>query len=364
MVQEVLDDSLVVLGCLSILGSAWIMIQPLRLWYFSKPRQSPGPILRLVACKALFDFLSVMKWLLSFLFIPGAFRPKHSKKAYKARMCMAMGWLGQFSALGSTSFNFCIAVDVFLLARSFQLTINNSGRSNKSRQGQVVHNSSLWLPYYVAYSIGLALVTSFILLPYYGPSGDGTCWLGYRNYMEGKGYWFLLYGFIMLYACFSIFVLWYCVALACNFRDNSDGIQANTQQARKLGRRVLLFTVASILAWISSLSIRWLEFLGRRIPETLSVIDDYALMCLGFWDLIIWFSPFEQKAESAGVRTVRESVTELGRSVKDSFISSKVSSSTVELPSQPQIGDIESPIHHTSKSRDTTTALPRSVQEA
>ena len=139
-----------------------------------------GPVLKLVGWLSLADFLLSLKFLLSRIITSPS-----------STGCYMLAVLGQVTAMVTTSANFVIAVDVFLIFRD-----------------PFRHSSTRNLPRYLGFIVVVATVSAivFAVLGAYGRSLDGTCWVDDQS-TYGYGCEIAFYSIVSTYVAFCFCVL-------------------------------------------------------------------------------------------------------------------------------------------------------------
>jgi hypothetical protein len=224
-----------------------------------------GPILKMVGWMSVFDVLYTGKFLLSFastrVFIdtPG--------------WCRLMAFVGQSCAAGTTTLNFCIALDVLLIQRS-----------------PFHHKSHMWVPRYIAITLSVALLTALAMLPMdaYGIAFDGTCWINVEHLQ--LIFWVPLLGYMTF--CGAVLLLFWVNRRRENAAGGGRGGRGANSMAAAVDPRIVtrmaVFTLAFMLTWTPETILFILTRAGVPAPRALNVINALFMSALGSVNFFVW----------------------------------------------------------------------------
>ena len=146
-----LSTASVVVAWLSVLTAAFVVVEIER----ARRRKGSRPVGAI---------LSLVQWMSVADVVWGLKRAVHGRPAHG--LCVALGFVGQSSALCSASLNACIALDVWLCWRK--------------PFGHKQRCSARYMPRYKAFSLLMGLGTALAMLAagVYARWNDGSCWVG------------------------------------------------------------------------------------------------------------------------------------------------------------------------------------------
>ena len=213
-------------------------------------RRPVGAILLLVGWMSLADTFWAVKFLWSYAIetVPGP-------------TCTFLAVLGEFTSMTTVSFNFVIAVDVFLTERD-----------------PFRHKSAAMLSRYFLFVALVSVVTTaaFGAADCYGPATDGTCWVDTQK-PHGTACESIFFAILLAYITFCVYVL-----LGFTWRHGCSRHRPHGRQRSPLGAalltRMVIFTTAFVLLWVPET----VFFINAKAGGPSNITED-----LGKWQTLI-----------------------------------------------------------------------------
>jgi hypothetical protein len=280
-----------IISIISMLSSIYVLSQPLR--FFVKTKQSPGIVLKLVGLKAIADFVYAFK------FFAQAFW--HAERTDPA-LCSFYSWLTYYAILASTSYNFAISIEVYIVT-----AFGVSGRPKLLAQERV-------LPAYVAFNTILPVTFASVLVrngcAVYSETFRDCGLYDFQNTVLWPAWqiWLILAP-IMFYLSFSCFTLAFVVYRSYRelslFVDPRASVSPLIVVQAKVRRKMVLFTVLFIAQWTPLLAVFAYVFAGQEFPMWMIYWVRFVEHSVGFFDALVWFSNIEDLLQSANVSSLR-----------------------------------------------------------
>ena len=272
----------VVVAAVSVLLSSFVVKTVFGSLWRGKLGKAAGPILKMVGWISLFDLLYTAKFLLTFastrIFVdtPG--------------WCTVMAFVGQSCAAGTTSLNFCVALDVLLIQRD-----------------PFRHKSSLFVPRYIAFCLSVALVsaTAMLLADAYGVAYDATCWIVVPGLQ--LVFWVPLVCYMAF--CSAVLVLFWVnrkkklTAGGATSRRGTRGRSPSMTQTPvdpKIVARMAVFTLAFVLTWTPEMILFISSRLGRPSSFMLDSVNAVFMSALGSINFFVWRKQLAAVAQQQG----------------------------------------------------------------
>ena len=258
--------------CLSICASGFIAIQCGR-QYTAKGSET-STVVRFLGLKGLSDCIFALNQLafVSFLY------STNGKDALPPAACVFSGFITQFFVVAEQSFNFCIALDVFMLLMN-----------------PWTYDTKLWRNRMLAGVLFLCCTTFGILgANKLGDSGDNDCWIknpmgGYSWFQYGPGF------FYWAFCIIATLFLTYKVGKVNSIKTQSSGGDDQffrSDLAWRMLKKMVLFTSLYIISWTPILY-RHIVELGGTPPDQVNANLQYTAtffaFSLGTWDLVVWY---------------------------------------------------------------------------
>lgn len=298
---------------LSLIGSLAIVLMSFRIKVIQSEFSD------LIVSMALTDFFFSIKFILSSsMVISGDI----SIITDGTPACYLSAIMGQFFGLGTISWNFVISLYLFLLMYKpikFRHKLKEIGRTKLN----IYVHSFVW---------GLSIFTIFIsgVTGNIGSSPHGTCWLK-------DLYILFFYGFLVVYWCFSIFVVSYTGMV---LKKAAKATRGKGPRAAKVAQQQLgVFTIAFVTVWLWGLIFRVVQLNHlddlTEIPTWLTLSQGFFLGMGGFINFTIWLLPTlrryrkDQSRQGSTRTTPRQS---LNQSSKKRSVKGTKSYTAVNIP--------------------------------
>jgi len=277
--MEFLELALGLVACMSVLCSCYVFIQPLS--FRLSTNQTPGAVLQMVGLKAFCDFIN------GFRFVAQAF---WSVQRHNEAACSVYAWLTYFSMLGSTSYNFAISVEVYILTAY--------GASSRPKMLLPESNVQFFIIYSTLVpSVVASVLTSHGCAVYSSTFRDCAIYDFDKTVLWPAWQVWLLLAPIIFHILFSVFTL--LTVLYRSYREERVHIRSSSSAIERLGaqtkmrRKMILFTIFFVLQWAPVVSLFLKVIFGQPTSVSLIIFARLIEHSIGIFDAVLWFSNIE-----------------------------------------------------------------------